>query len=249
MIEIKNLEKAFADTTPLKNVNAIIHNGDVVSIIGPSGTGKSTLLRCLNLLDPPTSGSIFLDGNEITRNGNWSLKLKLRQKVGMVFQSFNLFTHMNVIENIMYALLKVKHLSRQQAYEKAMELLTLVHLTDVAFKLPEELSGGQKQRIAICRTLAMDPEVILFDEPTSALDPIMVGEIEALIKQLSEKGCTMLIVTHDMKFAYEVSNRVFYMDEGIIYEEGSPDDIFLHPKKKKTKDFINQIKNIEDIIT
>ena len=243
MIKVNNLTKEYAGVTPLKNVTTEIHRGDVIAVIGPSGTGKSTFLRCLNMLETPTAGSIEVDGVCITdKNCNLS---KIRQKMGMVFQNFNLFSHMNVIENIMYVPHKILGYSRKEAYDKAMELLRSVSLADKALNYPDELSGGQKQRIAIARTLAMEPEIILFDEPTSALDPTMVGEVLAVIKALAKKGMTMIIVTHEMKFAKNVSNRVFYMDQGNIYEEGTPDEIFNNPKKERTIAFIRKLKVIE----
>ena len=243
ILKVTNLRKEFDSETPIKDVSTEIHKGDVVAIIGPSGTGKSTFLRCLNMLETPTSGIIEVDGICIT-DKDCNLH-KVRQKMGMVFQSFNLFSNMNVIENIMYAPQKLLGYSRKEAYDKAMELLKTVSLTDKALSYPDELSGGQKQRIAIARTLAMEPEIILFDEPTSALDPTMVGEVLAVIRLLAKKGMTMIIVTHEMKFAKNVSNRVFYMDQGTIYEEGTPDAIFDNPQKERTIAFIKKLKIIE----
>lgn len=243
IIRIKNLCKEYDNITPLKDVSAEIHKGDVVAIIGPSGTGKSTFLRCLNMLETPSGGTIEVDGVCVTDKGcNLG---KIRQKMGMVFQSFNLFSHMNVLENIMYAPQKLLGYSKKEACDKAMELLRTVSLADKAQSYPDELSGGQKQRIAIARTLAMEPEIILFDEPTSALDPTMVGEVLSVIRTLAGKGMTMLIVTHEMKFAKNVSNRVFYMDQGTIYEEGTPSEIFDNPKKERTIAFIRKLKVIE----
>jgi polar amino acid transport system ATP-binding protein len=237
MISIQHLSKEYADAAPLKDVNAEIRKGDVISIIGPSGAGKSTLLRCLNRLEKPTSGKVIVHGTDM---GAKNCRLNLvRQKMGMVFQNFNLFQHMNVIENIMYAPVKLRGMSRDEAYEKGMKLLRTVGLADKELSYPDELSGGQKQRIAIARTLAMDPEIILFDEPTSALDPTMVGEVLAVIRKLAQEGMTMLIVTHEMEFARTVSNRIFFLDEGVIYEEGTPEQIFDHPQKEKTRLFIN----------
>ena len=237
MISIQHLRKEFPDATPLKDVNATIHKGEVISIIGPSGTGKSTFLRCLNRLEEPTSGTILVDGEDISAK---DCKLHLmRQKMGMVFQSFNLYPHMNVIENIMYAPMKVLKLSKQDAYERGMKLLRTVGLAGRELKYPNELSGGQKQRVAIARTLAMEPEVILLDEPTSALDPTMVSEVQAVINKLAQEGMTMLIVTHQMRLAKAVSSRIFYMDQGVIYEDGTPDQIFNHPQKERTRQFIN----------
>ena len=243
MIKVTNLKKEYGNVTPINNLSVEINKGDVIAIIGPSGTGKSTFLRCLNMLEVPSAGSIYVDGECITDKG-YDLS-KVRRKMGMVFQSFNLFSHMNVAENIMYAPMKLLGLSKKEAYERAMELLKTVSLQDKAFNYPDELSGGQKQRIAIARTLAMEPEIILFDEPTSALDPTMVGEVLAVIRNLVKNGITMLIVTHEMKFAKDVSNRVFYMDQGIVYEDGTPEQIFNNPQKEKTRIFIKKLKVIE----
>ena len=237
MISIQHLRKEFSDAVPLKDVNATIQKGEVISIIGPSGTGKSTFLRCLNRLETPTSGKILVDGVDISAKG-CPLHL-LRRKMGMVFQSFNLYPHMNVIENIMYAPMKVLKLPREEAYERGMKLLRTVGLAGRELKYPDQLSGGQKQRVAIARTLVMEPEIILFDEPTSALDPTMVAEVLAVIHRLAQEGMTMLIVTHQMRLAKTVSTRIFYMDEGVIYEEGTPDQIFNHPQKERTRCFIN----------
>ena len=240
MISIRHLKKSYEEATPLLDVNAEIEKGEVISIIGPSGTGKSTLLRCINRLETPTAGQILIDGVDITDK---KCKVhELRRKMGMVFQSFNLFAHMSVIENIMAAPVKLLGKSRQEAYDHGMELLRMVGLADRALAFPDELSGGQKQRVAIARTLAMDPEIVLFDEPTSALDPTMVGEVLAVIRRLAEQGLTMMIVTHEMKFARDVSTRVFYMDQGEIYEDGTPEQIFEHPEKERTRQFINRLK-------
>lgn len=247
MIKIEHLQKVYGNVTPLKDVCVEIHKGDVVSIIGPSGTGKSTFIRCINLLEIPTSGNIWVNGQCITEK-RCDIS-KVRQKMGMVFQSFNLFPHMTVIENIMAAPVDLLGKSKQEAYDKGMELLRTVGLADKAFNYPGELSGGQKQRVAIARTLAMEPEIILFDEPTSALDPTMVGEVQAVIRDLAQNGLTMIIVTHEMSFAREVANRVFYMDEGGIYEEGTPEQIFDNPQKEKTIRFIRHIKVLEQRIT
>ena len=240
MITVKHLSKSFGSVTPLKDVNAEIEKGEVISIIGPSGTGKSTFLRCLNLLETPTSGEIIIDGqNLLDKSTNVS---KLRQKMGMVFQSFNLFSHLMIVENLMLAPVDLLGKSRQEAYDRALELLDLVGLRDKALAYPDELSGGQKQRVAIARTLAMDPEIVLFDEPTSALDPTMVSEVLGVIRRLAQEGMTMMIVTHEMKFARDVSTRVFYMDEGVIYEEGTPEQVFDHPQKERTRAFINKVR-------
>ena len=247
MIKISHLKKAYPNVTPLKDVNVEIHKGDVISIIGPSGTGKSTLIRCINMLETPTAGEIWVDGECITdKKCNIN---KIRQKMGMVFQSFNLFHHMTIIENIMSAPMDLLGKSKQEAYDKGMELLRTVGLADKALNYPDELSGGQKQRVAIARALAMEPEIILLDEPTSALAPTMVGEVQAVIRELAKKGLTLMIVTHEMRFAREIANRVFYMDEGGVYEDGTPEQIFDHPQKEKTIRFIKHLKVFETIIT
>ena len=242
MIELKHLRKDFDDVSPFTDVNLTINNGDVIALIGPSGTGKSTLLRCINMLEPPTSGQIIVDGEDITAPG-CDLN-EVRKKMGMVFQSFNLFGHLTVIENIMNPQIRLLDRNRQEAYDKAMDLLWKVGLGAKALSYPDELSGGQQQRIAIARTLAMDPEIILFDEPTSALDPSMIGEVQAIIRMIAKTGRTMMIVTHEMDFARKISNRVLYMDEGGIYEEGTPKEIFEHPKKDKTRKFIQRLSTL-----
>ncbi len=247
MIKIEHLKKEYPNTTPLKDVNTVINDGDIIAVIGPSGTGKSTLLRCINLLETPTSGHIYIDGTDIT-SPNCNVQ-SIRQKLGMVFQSFNLFGHMTVIENIMFSPMELLHQSRQEAYDNGIRLLRSVGLVEKALSYPDELSGGQKQRVAIARTLAMDPDIILFDEPTSALDPTMVGEVQSVIRELSKTGKTMMIVTHEMKFARAISNRVFYMDEGGIYEDGTPEQIFDNPRLEKTIQFINSLKILELRIT
>ena len=240
MIRIEHLKKVYPNITPLKDVSVEINDGDVIAIIGPSGTGKSTLMRCINQLEKPTAGRVWIDDVEITDpKGDLN---KVRQKMGMVFQSFNLFGHLTVIENIMLAPMDLLHKSRQEAYDKGMELLRTVGLAEKALNYPDELSGGQKQRIAIARTLAMDPEIIFFDEPTSALDPTMVGEVQAVIRDLAKTGKTLMIVTHEMNFAKAISNRVFYMDEGGIYEEGTPQQIFDDPQRENTRRFIRKLK-------
>ena len=243
MIKIEHLKKAFPNAVPLRDVNAQIDRGDVISVIGPSGTGKSTLLRCLNLLEKPTGGRIFLDGEEITAP-KCDLS-RVRRKMGMVFQHFNLFGHMTVIENVMYAPMKLQGKTRQEAYDAGIRLLADVGMAGRALRYPEELSGGQKQRVAIARALAADPEVILLDEPTSALDPTMVGEVQDVVMRLAKSGKTMLIVSHEMSFARAVCNRVFYMDEGGIYEDGSPRQIFDDPQREKTRRFVRQLKVLE----
>lgn len=240
MIRIEHLRKQYDNAIPLKDVSVTINDGDVISIIGPSGTGKSTLIRCLNLLERPTSGKVFIDDEEIT-DPACDIN-RIRRKMGMVFQSFNLFGHMTVIENIMAAPMDLLGKSKQGAYDEGMRLLRIVGLAEKALNYPDELSGGQKQRIAIARTLAMDPEVIFFDEPTSALDPTMVGEVEAVIKELAKTGKILMIVTHEMRFARAICNRVFYMDQGGIYEDGTPEQIFDNPEKELTRRFIKKLK-------
>ena len=247
MFRIENITKRYkGGCEPISSLNAVIKKGEVISIIGPSGTGKTTLLKCLNMLDPPTSGDIYYKGERITEKG-YDI-YKLRQKVGMVFQSFNLFDHITVIENIMLPQVKLLKKSRQEAYEEGMKLLSMVGLEDCYLRYPKQLSGGQKQRVAIARAMSMDPEVLLMDEPTSALDPSMVDEVNAVIKNLVASGMTLLIVTHDMAFARDISSRIFYMDEGIIYEEGTVNDIFENPKKPKTIQFIKKLFVIEEDI-
>lgn len=238
MIEIKHLKKSYGDLTVLKDVNATIKNGEIISIIGPSGTGKSTFLRCLNLMEYPDSGEIVIDGQNIL-DTNVNIP-KIRMKMGMVFQQFNLFPHLTVIENIMVAPTKLLKMDKTTAKRKALELLQLVGLENKAYCLPTELSGGQQQRVAIARTLAMNPQIILFDEPTSALDPTMVDEVLSVISELAQTGITMIIVTHEMRFAKNISTRVFYMDEGVIYEHGTPQEIFDNPQNIKTIAFIRR---------
>jgi polar amino acid transport system ATP-binding protein len=241
LIKVENLRKEFAPgIVPLQDVSCEVAEGDVISIIGPSGTGKSTFLNLLNRMETPTSGRIWFDGEDTT-DPRYDLD-RLRENMGMVFQSFNLFSHLSAVENIMLAPVRLKRMPRQQAYEEAMRLLDTVGLRHVARQYPSELSGGQQQRVAIARAMAMHPRVMLFDEPTSALDPTLVGEVLAVIRNLARQGITMLIVTHEMNFAKEVSSRVFYMDEGTIYEEGTPAQIFDHPSREKTRCFIRRIK-------
>ena len=229
-------------------MNAEVEKGEVISIIGPSGTGKSTFLRCLNRLETPDRGSIVVGGVDVT-DPKADLAA-VRRKMGMVFQNFNLFGNLTILGNIMAAQCDILGVSKDAAKLKALELLGRVGLANKADALPDELSGGQKQRVAIARALAMDPEILLFDEPTSALDPTMVGEVLAVIKDLAKTGMTMLIVTHEMGFARDVSTRVFYMDEGVVYEDGSPADIFNAPKKPKTVDFVGQVclKHARDMV-
>ena len=246
MIELIHLEKKYENATPLADVNTVIHDGDVISIIGPSGTGKSTLLRSINMLERPTGGQILLDGTDITAPG-YDLTLA-RRRMGMVFQSFNLFGHLTVIENLMLAPMDILKKPKKEAYETGLELLKRVGLAGREYQYPEQLSGGQKQRVAIARTLAMDPDVILLDEPTSALDPTMVGEVQAVIRDLAGSGKTMLIVTHEMNFARAICNRVFYMDQGGIYEDGTPDQIFDDPQKELTRRFIHRLKILEFMV-
>ena len=246
MIELKHVRKQFPEATPLQDVNAVINQGDIISVIGPSGTGKSTLLRCINMLDPPTSGEIIADGQVITAPG-CDLKA-VRRELGMVFQSFNLFGHLTVIENLMLPQTDILKRSRQEAYDKSVQLLKRVGMAGRLMQYPDQLSGGQKQRVAIARTLTMDPKVILFDEPTSALDTTMVGEVESVIQDLADTGTTMMIVTHEMRFARKICNRVFYMDQGGIYEDGTPEQVFDAPLRDRTRRFIKHLKTLELLI-
>ena len=242
MITVEHLSKKYGALTVLKDVSIRIKKGEVISIIGPSGTGKSTFLRCLNLLEQPSGGSITVDG--VAMLDPKSDVPKVRQKMNMVFQSFNLFSHLTVLENLTIGPIKLLGMGRTSAEEQSREYLRLVGLAAKADSYPDELSGGQKQRVAIARCLAMKPEIILFDEPTSALDPTMVSEVLSVIRRLAREGMTMIIVTHEMDFARDVSNRVLYMDEGLIYEEGTPQMIFENPQKEKTRAFINRIRSL-----
>jgi polar amino acid transport system ATP-binding protein len=241
MIKVEHLSKKFGNLTVLRDINIEIKKGEVISLIGPSGSGKSTFLRCLNLLDRPSGGSIHIDNIDIL-DKKTDIQ-KVRQKMNMVFQSFNLFAHLTVTENLTIGPIKLRGISKKDAVCKSMELLRLVGLIEKADNYPDELSGGQKQRVAIARCMAMDPEIILFDEPTSSLDPTMVSEVLSVIRRLVRNGMTMAIVTHEMDFARDVSNRVLYMDEGIIYEEGTPQQIFENPQREKTRAFINRIRS------
>ena len=247
LIEIKGLRKEYADALPLDNLSINIEEGEIISIIGPSGTGKSTFLRCLNRLETPTAGSILVDGVDVC-DPKTDLT-EVRRKMGMVFQSFNLFAHKTVVENIMMPQQDLLGVSAKDAYTEAMRQLERVGLEGKARKFPGELSGGQKQRAAIARALAMKPKIMLFDEPTSALDPTMVSEVLSVIKGLAGSGLTMLIVTHEMRLARDVSSRVFYMDGGGIYEEGTAEQIFEHPQKDATKRFVFRIRSYEYTLT
>lgn len=239
MINIKNLHKSFGKNDVLKGVDLTVNSGEVVVIIGPSGSGKSTFLRCLNLLEEPTDGTIEFEGkNLLSKETNIN---HLRQKMGMVFQNFNLFPLKTVLENLTISPIKVKGIEKKAAETTALSLLEQVGLQDKAQSYPSKLSGGQQQRVAIARALAMDPDVMLFDEPTSALDPEMVGEVLSVMKNLADNGMTMVIVTHEMGFAKEVADRVIFMDEGIIQEQGSPKEVFEAPKNARTKDFLGKV--------
>jgi glutamine transport protein glnQ len=238
MISIKDLKKRFGDNEVLKDIDIEIQDGEVVSLIGSSGSGKSTLLRCINLLETPTSGEIYIDGVNILDK---SVDLnKLRQNVGMVFQQFNLFPNMSVIENIKLAPKKIRKISDEKATKMAMKLLRDVGLADKADAMPKQLSGGQKQRVAIARALAMEPKIMLFDEPTSALDPEMIGEVLDVISKVAKKGITMIIVTHEMKFARDISDRILFLDKGRIIENGTPEEVMDHPKTERVKRFFEK---------
>ena len=242
LFQIKDLQKKFGSLTVFDGLSETICKGDVVVIIGPSGGGKSTFIRCLNLLEQPTAGKIYFEGEDITAKG-FDVN-RHRQKVGMVFQQFNLFNNLTVLENITISLTKVKKQSEEESKEKALKLLKRVGLEDKANAYPSQLSGGQKQRIAIVRALAMEPDVLLFDEPTSALDPEMVGEVLQVISDLARDGITMVVVTHEMGFARKVGTRVLFMDGGQIAEQGTPEEIFEHPQNARTKEFLSKVINV-----
>ena len=237
MIEIKGLHKSFGDHEVLKGIDQNVEEGEVLCIVGPSGSGKSTMLRCINRLEEPTKGEIYIDGELVTEKNLDAM----RTRMGMVFQSFNLFPHKNVLENLTIGPINVKKAGKQESEEKGMALLERVGLAEKAYEYPRNLSGGQQQRVAIARALAMDPEVILFDEPTSALDPEMVGEVLDVMKSLAREGMTMIVVTHEMGFAKEVADKVIFMDGGYIIEEGTPEEVILNPKEPRTIDFLNKV--------
>ncbi len=239
MITVERLVKRFGSLEVLRGIDAHVAKGDKVVVIGPSGSGKSTFLRCVNLLDQPSSGRILVDGEEIT-NPKCDID-RIRQKMGMVFQQFNLFPHLTVMQNLMLAPVQLKRLSQDAAEEKAFSLLRRVGLLDKALVYPAKLSGGQKQRIAIARALAMDPEIMLFDEPTSSLDPEMIGEVLSVMKELAQDGMTMMVVTHEMGFAREVGSRILFMDEGLIAETGTPDELFGNPREARTREFLSKV--------
>lgn len=239
MLNVKKLSKSFGENEVLKSIDLFVKEGEVVVIIGPSGSGKSTILRCMNLLEEPTSGEIFFKGQNIT--DSHSDINQIRQRMGMVFQSFNLFPHMNVLENLTITPVKVKKEDPKKAKEHALSLLNQVGLKDKVNSYPASLSGGQQQRVAIARALAMNPDMMLFDEPTSALDPEMVGEVLTVMQDLAKKGMTMVVVTHEMGFAKEVADRVIFMADGLIQEEGTPKEIFENPQNTRTQDFLNKV--------
>ena len=239
ILELKNLSKIYEDAEPLKDINLTVEKGEVISIIGPSGTGKSTLIRCINRLETPTGGQILVDGEDVCKKG--TDLTALRKKVGMVFQSFNLFSHKSVIQNVMMPQMDLLGLTKEEAKKEALVQLKRVGLESKANSMPDELSGGQKQRVAIARAIAMHPQILLFDEPTSALDPAMVTEVKNVMRHLASDGMTMLIVTHEMSLAQSISTRVLYIDEGVIYEQGTPEQIFNNPQKEKTREFVMRI--------
>lgn len=239
MLKVESLHKSFGDLEVLRGVNCLVEKGDVISVIGPSGGGKSTFLRCMNLLEKPTEGHIYFDGEDLTKK-NVDID-RYRQRIGFVFQSFNLFPHMTVLDNLTVAPIMLKTKSKEEAEERGMQLLSRVGLKEKSTSMPSSLSGGQAQRVAIVRALMMEPELMLFDEPTSALDPEMVGEVLFVMKELAESGMTMVVVTHEMAFAREVSKRVLFLSDGVITEEGTPDDIFSHPKSERLKTFLSKV--------
>ena len=238
-INVMNLKKSFGSNEVLKGIDLEVAEGEVVCIIGPSGSGKSTLLRCLNKLEEVTDGHVLIDGKDITEKTTDINKV--REEIGMVFQHFNLFPHLSVMDNITLAPVELKRENKEAAKVKAVELLETVGLSEKADAFPSSLSGGQKQRVAIARALAMNPEIMLFDEPTSALDPEMVGEVLQVMKDLAMEGMTMVVVTHEMGFAKEVGDRILFMDDGQVMEQGTPDEIFNHPKSERTKDFLSKV--------
>ena len=239
VISTKGLKKSFAKIDVLKGIDIDIHKGDVVCIIGASGSGKSTFLRCLNLLEQPTDGQIYFDGTELTSS---KIDLNLhRQKLGMVFQQFNLFPHLTILKNLTISPMMLKKVPKEEAEAKAMALLARVGLADRAEAYPSQLSGGQKQRVAIVRALCMEPDVMLFDEPTSALDPEMVGEVLDVMKELAKEGMTMVVVTHEMGFAREVANRVIFLDDGLVAEDGTPEEVFGNPKSERLRTFLSKV--------
>lgn len=239
MIKVKNLHKKFGDLTVLNGIDEHITPGEVVVVIGPSGSGKSTFLRCLNLLETATDGEIYVD-DELINAPKVNVN-RIRQKMGMVFQQFNLFPHLTIMENITLAPVLLKKMTKAEAIQKGQELLTRVNLAEKANAYPAQLSGGQKQRVAIARALAMDPEIMLFDEPTSALDPEMVGEVLDVMKDLAKSGMTMVIVTHEMGFAREVASRVLFIDQGIVMESGTPEEVFGNPQNERTRNFLSKV--------
>ncbi len=240
LIEIRGLKKNFGKLEVLKGIDLNVHKGDVLVLIGPSGSGKSTLLRSVNMLEKPTEGQIIFEGSDMTQAGKKDL-YALRERMGMVFQQFNLFPHLRVRDNITISPRKVKKMSPQDAEKRALDLLTRVGLQDKWNEYPERLSGGQKQRVAIVRALAMNPDVMLFDEPTSALDPEMVGEVLDVMKRLAAEGMTMMVVTHEMRFARQVADYVLFLDDGVIVEAGKPEDLFDHPQQARTQDFLQKV--------
>ncbi|KRL04733.1 amino acid ABC transporter ATP-binding protein [Liquorilactobacillus oeni] len=240
LIEVRNLKKAFGTNIVLKDINETVEKGQVICVVGPSGSGKSTFLRCLNVLEEPTEGQVLFDGKDLIHLNEEELN-GLRQRMGMVFQSFNLFPNMSVLDNVKLAPLRVKKVGEEKATEDAKKLLKQVGLEDKAEQYPESLSGGQMQRVAIARALAMDPEVMLFDEPTSALDPEMVGEVLKVMRDLADSGMTMVVVTHEMGFAKEVADQIWFMDDGYIQEKGKPQDFFTAPKTERARAFLSKM--------